>query len=56
MTVLNATRLMALSVLVIPVSMSEDERHYRNCLNNFGGKFISEVFDRPPAFRRFGLV
>ena len=56
MIFLNATRLMALSVSMIPVRMSEGERHYRNCLNNFGGKFIGEVFDQPPTFRWFGLT
>ena len=57
MTVLNVARLMTVGLFVsmIPASISEGARHYCIFLSNFGGKFISEVFDWPPAFRRFGL-
>lgn len=48
--------IVALSVSIIPASILEGERHYCNFFNDFGGRFISEVFDWPPAFRRFGLA
>ena len=48
--------IVALSVSIIPASILEGERHYCNFFNDFGGRFISEVFDWPPAFMRFGLA